>query len=121
MNKIVRFLKGMNSRFLALYSAMSLVALDLLSPKESRADLSAMFNSIKGTGDSAIPAIKIIIIAGGVAMMLIGFFKWVQAGNQQQPKGPAITYVVIGVIMVSITTFVKTVGDTLTVSPDSGF
>jgi len=106
---------------LVLYAAMTMLVMDALSPSESRADLASMFQSIKTTGDAAIPAIKVLVIAGGVLLMLVGFFKWVQAGNRQEPKGPAITYVVIGVLMVSISAFVKTVGDTLTVSPDSGF
>lgn len=79
------------------------------------------FENLKTLSEAAGPAIKALFLVCGLFFLGMGVFKWVQASKREEPKGPALTMVLAGVLLLGIWTFASQLAETMGLSVDASF
>lgn len=79
------------------------------------------FSNLRTISQQAGPALKAMFLVSGIFMLGMGIFKWVQASKREEPKGPALTTIMAGVLLLGIWTFAQTMSETMGLSIDASF
>lgn len=112
----------MRKIYAKLLVLMGFLACGLLPPAPAFAgDFQTAFNNLKSISETAGPALKAMFLVAGVFMLGMGLFKWVQASKREEPKGPAITMILVGVVLLGIWTFAQTMAETIGIGLDASF
>lgn len=112
----------MKKHFRNLLVFMGFLACGLLPPLPVYgASFETAFNNLKSISEAAGPALKALFLVSGIVFLGLGIFKWVQSSKRDEPKGPAITMIVAGVLLLGIWTFATTMAETLGLSVDANF
>ncbi|MCR4666944.1 MAG: DUF308 domain-containing protein [Desulfovibrio sp.] len=77
-------------------------------PFEARAgDLSDLFGKITQVSTDAGNAIKVVFFIAGICFIGAGIMKLIQASDRHEPKGPGLTYIFLGFLLLGVYSLAK--------------
>ena len=79
-----------------------------LWPFEARSqDLSDLFSKISTLSKDAGNAIKVVFFIAGICFIGMGIMKLIQAADRREPKGPGLTYIFLGFLLLGVYSLAK--------------
>lgn len=101
---------------------LGFMACGLVMPVNAKAaGFETAFANLRSISQQAGPALKAMFLVSGIFMLGMGIFKWVQASKREEPKGPALTTIMAGVLLLGIWTFAQTMSETMGLGIDASF
>lgn len=89
------------------YVALAFLMAGISPAVANAADFGTVFTKVGNIANQAGPAIKIVFFVCGLILLGTGVFKWLQASKRDEPKGPAISCVVGGFVLLGIWGFAQ--------------
>lgn len=77
-------------------------------PYEAKAgDLSDLFSKITTVSKDAGNALKVVFFIAGIFFIGVGIMKLIQASDRREPKGPGLTYIFLGFLLLGVYSLAK--------------
>lgn len=112
----------MKKMFENILVVMGFMSIGVFIPLNAEAaGFETAFSNLRTISQQAGPALKAMFLVCGIFLLGMGIFKWVQASKREEPKGPALTTIVAGVLLLGIWTFAQTMSETMGLSIDASF
>ena len=70
-------------------------------------DLSDLFSKITTVSKDAGNAIKVVFFIAGICFIGAGIMKLIQASDRHEPKGPGLTYIFLGFLLLGVYSLAK--------------
>ena len=90
-----------------LFGTLAMLSFGLW-PFEARSqDLSDLFAKISTVSKDAGNAIKVVFFIAGICFIGMGIMKLIQAADRREPKGPGLTYIFLGFLLLGVYSLAK--------------
>ena len=90
-----------------LFGTLAMLSFGLW-PFEARSqDLSDLFSKISTLSKDAGNAIKVVFFIAGICFIGMGIMKLIQAADRREPKGPGLTYIFLGFLLLGVYSLAK--------------
>ncbi len=93
--------------WIKIYAAMAFLSLGLWPWEAQSADLSDLFAKISTVSKDAGNAIKVVFFIAGICFIGMGIIKLIQAADRREPKGPGLTYIFLGFLLLGVYSLAK--------------
>ncbi|MBQ7585535.1 MAG: hypothetical protein IJU40_04725 [Desulfovibrionaceae bacterium] len=99
---------GLKKSCINLYVGFLMLLAGVVPPLEAQAgDLSDLFSKITTVSKDAGNAIKVVFFIAGICFVGMGIIKLIQASERHEPKGPGLTYIFLGFLLIGVYSLAK--------------
>ena len=96
------------SKYQTILSCLLLLMCGVLPPIDAKAgDLSDLFSKITTVSKDAGNAVKVVFFIAGICFVGAGIMKLIQASERHEPKGPGLTYIFLGFLLIGVYSLAK--------------
>ena len=91
-----------------IYVSILMLMCGVLPPLPAFAgDLSDVFSKITTVSKDAGNAVKVVFFIAGICFVGAGIMKLIQASERHEPKGPGLTYIFLGFLLIGVYSLAK--------------
>ena len=106
--KLAQISKKVRDKYTSAVVFTLMLMSGVLPPIEAQAgDLSDIFAKISTISKDAGNAIKVVFFIAGICFVGAGIMRLIQASERHEPKGPGLTYIFLGFLLIGVYSLAK--------------